>query len=204
MRWYQHPPLIFSKLFPGLVWNIPGHERKVYLTFDDGPDPGTTPFLLETLAEKKVKATFFCIGRNIEKYSDLAESIRKEGHVMGNHGYSHLDGWKTGDKKYVQDVERARASIRSTLFRPPYGRIRPSQVQILKEKYEIMMWSWMVRDYTGELILQDLAAHYLKPGSIVLLHNNPKASMVMKQNILTLVEFCSKSGLDFSVLSEKP
>ncbi len=119
-----HTPIIIQKLFPGVIWRIPNSENKVFLTFDDGPDPEGTPRILDILAKYDAKATFFCLGRQVEKYPTLFERILKEGHAVGNHTYSHLNGWTTANEKYFEDIERANEIIGSKLFRPPYGRIK--------------------------------------------------------------------------------
>ncbi|NOY37479.1 MAG: polysaccharide deacetylase family protein [Chlorobi bacterium] len=161
------------KCFPDLVWRMPGADNTIYLTFDDGPDPEGTPRILDLLAEYKAKATFFCLGRRVEKYPDLFERIKKEGHAVGNHTYSHLSGWTTGNRKYFEDIERADKLIGSKLFRPPYGRIRPSQIRVLKERYKIIMWDVMSGDYdprqTPEQISRRLEKH-IRPGSVVVGH----------------------------------
>ncbi len=124
-RLYREPPVWIRKLFPGLIWTIPNDNNEIYLTFDDGPDPEVTPWVLDLLAKYDAKATFFCLGRNVERYPEIFKRILCEGHAVGNHSYSHLDGWRTGKKRYVRDIERAAKLIQSFLFRPPYGRIRP-------------------------------------------------------------------------------
>ncbi len=173
MFWH-HPPRLLQRLFPELIWRLPAGGDRAYLTFDDGPDPEVTPRLLDWLAENDAKATFFCVGRQVEKYPTLFERIREEGHAVGNHTYSHLSGWITYVKKYLEDVERADRLIGSRLFRPPYGRIRPSQIKMLKEKYTIVMWDVMTGDYSPRHTSQDTSRRlerYLKPGSVVVGHD---------------------------------
>ena len=182
--YFTRPPSIIRKLFPGLVWTIPNEENKVFLTFDDGPDPEVTPWILDKLAEYNAKATFFCLGKNVEKYPDLFERIKKEGHAVGNHTYSHLDGWKTRNKDYFRDVERADKLIGSNLFRPPYGRIKPSQIKLLKERYKIVMWDVLSGD-SDQYTIPDKSVRLVnklsKGGSIVVFHDKSRISMKLKE-----------------------
>ena len=172
MFWH-HPPALLQHLMPSLVWRLPTGDDEAYLTFDDGPHPETTPRILDLLAENHAKATFFCVGRQVEKYPALYERILREGHAVGNHTYSHLDGWRTPDKKYFEDIERADQLIDSPLFRPPYGRVRPSQIKVLREKYTIVMWDIMPGDYNPDIPLHTLSRRlhkHLQPGSVVVGH----------------------------------
>ena len=168
------PPSILQSLFPSLIWRIPNAGNKIFLTFDDGPDPEATPRILDLLAEHNAKATFFCLGRQVEKYPVIFDRIKTEGHAVGNHTFSHLSGWTTDTKKYFADIERADQLIDSILFRPPYGRIRPSQIWVLKEKYKIVMWDVMSGDYderqTPEMIFARVKKK-IQPGSVVVMHD---------------------------------
>ena len=174
MMFYYRPPDLLRRLFPDLVWRMPAEDNAVYLTFDDGPDPEGTPRLLDLLAEHGIKATFFCVGRQVEKFPAIFERIKKEGHGVGNHTYSHLSGWTTSNKKYFEDIERADKIIGSRLFRPPYGRIRPSQIRHLKQKYIIFMWDLMTGDCSPRQTPEKISRRvekYLRPGSVVVGHD---------------------------------
>ena len=174
MMFYYRPPDLLRRLFPDLVWRMPAEDNAVYLTFDDGPDPEGTPRLLDLLAEHGIKATFFCVGRQVEKYPAIFERIKKEGHGMGNHTYSHLSGWTTSNKKYFADIEQADKIIGSRLFRPPYGRIRPSRIRVLKKKYTIVMWDLMTGDFSPRQTPDKISRRvekYLRPGSVVVGHD---------------------------------
>jgi len=174
MMFYYRPPDLLRRLFPDLVWRMPAEDNAVYLTFDDGPDPEGTPRLLDLLAEHGIKATFFCVGRQVEKFPAIFERIKKEGHGVGNHTYSHLSGWTTSNKKYFEDIERADKIIGSRLFRPPYGRIRPSQIRHLKQKYIIFMWDLMTGDFSPRQTPEKISRRvekYLRPGSVVVGHD---------------------------------
>jgi len=171
-------PVIVKKLYYSLIWDIRDGSRTVYLTFDDGPTPDITPRVLGLLKEYDAKATFFCIGRNVEHYPGLYRMILDNGHTVGNHTYSHLAGWKTRNTEYYQDIELAGCMVNSTLFRPPYGRIKRSQLKHLVNKYKIIMWDVMSYDFdrniTKQQCLQNVVNH-TRPGSIVVFHDSVKA-----------------------------
>ncbi len=177
------PPSILQSLFPSLIWRIPNAGNKIFLTFDDGPDPEATPRILDLLEEHNAKATFFCLGGQVEKYPAIFDRIKNEGHAVGNHTYSHLSGWTTSNKKYFEDIERADQIIGSKLFRPPYGRIRPSQIKVLKEKYKIIMWDVMSGDYDErqkpERILKRVQKR-IRPGSVVVWHDKHQTYELLK------------------------
>ena len=184
-----HTPIIIQKLFPGVIWRIPNSENKVFLTFDDGPDPEGTPRILDILAKYDAKATFFCLGRQVEKYPTLFERILKEGHAVGNHTYSHLNGWTTANEKYFEDIERANEIIGSRLFRPPYGRIKPTQIRALKENYKIVMWDIVSGDYRKKFKINRClknVENFTSSGSIILLHDTHKY-FNRNQEILTFI-----------------
>jgi len=187
---FQVPKIIHS-FFPALIWNIPNAGNKIFLTFDDGPDPEATPRVLDILAEHDAKATFFCLGRQVEKHPAIFDRIKKEGHAVGNHTYSHLSGWTTSNKRYFADITRADEIIGSKLFRPPYGRIRPSQIRILKKNYKIVMWDVMSGDYDVKQKPKQIEKRVQKlcrPGSVVVWHDTIKAAPKLKiilPNILT-------------------
>ncbi len=175
--YFTRPPSILRKLFPGLIWTIPNDENRVFLTFDDGPDPEVTPWVLDLLGKHNAKATFFCLGKNVEKYPDLFQRIKDEGHAVGNHTYSHPDGWRTKNRDYFADIERADRLIGSRLFRPPYGRITPSQIRVLKKKYKIVMWDLLPGDFDPKTSVEKCTRRiekYTQSGSVVVLHENRK------------------------------
>ncbi|MFC2120144.1 polysaccharide deacetylase family protein [Bacteroidota bacterium] len=161
-----------------MIWSIPGQTKSIFLTFDDGPVPELTPWILETLKKNQLKATFFCVGDNVRKYPELYERIINDGHSVGNHTYHHLNGWKTGVKEYISDVEKASEFIKSNIFRPPYGKMRTQQKKQLRKKYKIVMWDVLSKDYSSSLtkwkVLENVL-NYARPGSIVVFHDNMKA-----------------------------
>ena len=134
------PPTYFRFLYPGAVWNKPTNEKILYLTFDDGPTPEVTSSVLDLLSSHQAKATFFCIGENVEKHPALYNRIKAEGHSIGNHTHTHPNSWKVNSDFYLNDVEEARKVINSNLFRPPYGKLTPRTIFSLRNKYQIIMW----------------------------------------------------------------
>ncbi|MBL7729290.1 MAG: polysaccharide deacetylase family protein, partial [Dinghuibacter sp.] len=139
-----------KRLYPGCVWNIKGTEKTIYLTFDDGPNPGSTEFILEQLKRYNAKATFFCIGDNVRKYPELYNSMLSEGHTTANHTMHHINGWKSEDEHYINDIQEAAGYINSRLFRPPYGRIKRAQIKKLLAEIpgtRIIMWNILAGDW---------------------------------------------------------
>ena len=209
------PPLLFKKVLGGLVWNIPTKAKKIYLTFDDGPIPEVTPFVLQTLKRYNVKATFFCIGDNVAKHPDLFNTIIREGHRIGNHTQHHLDAWKVSRKEYLQNIERASESFcqnhknelpknEKKLFRPPYGKITPRLIRSIKKLgYTIIMWDvlsfdWR-QDQKPEWCLEIVLKH-TKPGSIIVFHDSEKAYKNMAYLLPKVLDHFSKKGFTFERL----
>ena len=175
---YFSAPNFIRKLFPALIWSFPDEEKNIYLTFDDGPNPEVTPWVLDKLAEFNVKATFFCLGKNVEQYPDVYQMILDAGHAVGNHSYSHIRGWGVNAGDYVQDFDLAANLIDSNLIRPPYGRITPTQARLLNERYKLIMWDILSRDYSRTVsrrgCVRNVVKH-LRPGAIIVFHDSLKA-----------------------------
>lgn len=176
-------------------------EKKIYLTFDDGPHPQATPFVLDQLAAYGAKASFFCIGKNVAAEPDIYQRIIAEGHTIGNHTQHHLNGWKTDDATYLQDITTAEQYISSNLFRPPYGRIKRSQIKALhQQQKKIIMWDVLSADFdtrlTGEACLAYVLYH-TQPGSIVLFHDSAKAWDRMSVALPKVLEYFSEKGFEF-------
>jgi peptidoglycan/xylan/chitin deacetylase (PgdA/CDA1 family) len=171
-------PTLLPKLLPQLLWRREGKEKIIYLTFDDGPTPVVTDFVLDKLNEYNAKATFFCIGNNIKKYPDIFERIKHQGHTIGNHTFNHMKGWKTKNTDYFTDIEATNNLTGSMFFRPPYGKIKLSQIKALKKDYKIVMWDVLSRDFDQSIdkntCLTNVINH-AKPGSIVVFHDSLKA-----------------------------
>lgn len=191
-------------MYPSLVWRIPAKEKKIYLSFDDGPHPVATPFVLDRLAEYGAKASFFCIGKNVAAQPAIYQRILAEGHTVGNHTHEHVNGWKTTDEDYVTDTMTATTYIQSDLFRPPYGRIKRSQIKLLREKgMKIMMWDVLSADFDTNLTAQACLSYVLyhtKPGSIVLFHDSEKAWERMSAALPAVLKHFSREGYVFDRL----
>ena len=199
----------FLKAFyPSLVWNIPSQEAILYLTFDDGPHPAITPYVLNLLKRYDGKATFFCIGENIKKYPDVFQRIITEGHTVANHTYNHLNGWKTETVDYVKNVEACASMITldnsiKPLFRPPYGRIKSSQIRKLKNKYRIIMWDVLSNDWNPLLTAEQCfkrVKRKSKAGSIIVFHDSAKAEARMKPALKDTLELFSGKGYSFKAI----
>ncbi len=183
---------------PELIWDLPA-EGKVYLTFDDGPAPGVTEWILAELATRGARATFFCLGKNAEQYPDLYDRIIAEGHRVGNHTYSHQKGWEMSLERYVEDVDFGNQFLRTDLFRPPYGRIKPSQARVLSERYHLIMWDIISRDYSQLVSPRKCLRNvtkYLQPGSIVVFHDSLKSYRNMRYALPRVLDEIKAAGLE--------
>ena len=188
---------LFQKLFPGLTWRT-ALTDSVHLTFDDGPHTHITPWVLDQLDVFGAKATFFCVGKNAERYPGLIDDIRLRGHSIGNHTYAHLNGWKTSLSIYIADVNRCDEVIQSNLFRPPYGKMSWLQMQVLKKRFEIIMWDVMPADFdeqiSGDRLLLRIKSR-TKPGSIIVLHESEKAWRNLQTVLPRTLEWIERMGL---------
>lgn len=197
------PPKLFTKFFPGFTWSMPDTENAVYLTFDDGPTEGVTPWVLDTLRNYNAKATFFCLGKKVEMHPDIFQRIIDEGHAIGNHSYSHLKGWETPTGQYVQDVDLANDLLNTTLFRPPYGRIKKSQSRRLRRRYRIIMWNVLSMDYSRWVTPKRCASivlNNLRPGAIIVFHDSRKAEENMRYALVKVLNEAKKRGLGFGMI----
>lgn len=165
---------IANSIIPGVFFSFPRERDSLFLTFDDGPDPDSTPLLLEMLAKHNAKATFFCLGKKVEKHPQLYDSILAGGHSTGNHTWSHLNGWTTSASKYIDDIELAGAVIGSKLFRPPYGRITPRQYFRLRDRYKIIMWTRQFADYNRSFSPLKTNLRSFRRGSILVMHDSSR------------------------------
>ncbi len=199
-------PWWLRKLFPGCVWDVQTKDKTIYLTFDDGPHPAITPFVLEQLEKYNAKATFFCIGDNVRKYPGTYEQVMAAGHSTGNHTMHHLNGWHTADAMYLADIAAAGTYIRSSLFRPPYGRIRHSQVKKIKTAdpaAQIIMWSVLAGDWDAGITPQKCFKRVCKsvyPGCIVVFHDSEKAEQRLRYVLPQVLQHFSKLGYRFCAL----
>ena len=204
-------PFFLPWLYPNLLWRVPSEDKKLYLTFDDGPIPGPTDFVLEILRKFNCKATFFCIGDNVRKHPDVFKRIVDEGHVIGNHTFNHLKGWSTSRKKYVENVNLCEMEFQNSkletrgpkLFRPPYGRITRNQIKELKE-YKIIMWDVLTIDYNKNISSESCLRNSIRatrPGSIIVFHDSLKAERNMTYALPRFIEHFLEQGYSFNSIS---
>lgn len=192
------PPRIIKRLFPSFIWNFEEEKNGVFLTFDDGPRPEVTPWVLDQLDKYNAKATFFCIGKNVELFPELFKEILDRGHSVGNHSYSHVKGWGVDAGTYVRDVDLAADLIHSNLYRPPYARIGPNQARVLSERYKIIMWDILSRDYnknlSGRACVNNVVP-YIEPGSIIVFHDSVKSSKNLWYALPKVLKSINEKGL---------
>lgn len=199
----EQPPFIMRWIWHGIWRRKVAGKRQVYLTFDDGPCPETTPQLLDILDRNGIKATFFCVGDNVRKYPELFAELIRRGHRVGNHTMHHLKGFRTACQTYVADVEMADSLIGSRLLRPPYGRIRLSQLRRLRSKYTIVFWDVITRDYNRKLspeFVCGVVRRYARNGSVIVFHDSLKASKNMLAAIQPSIDYLKAEGYTFALL----
>lgn len=203
-RYLVKTPWWLKKLYPGCVWDMPVKEKTLYLTFDDGPHPAITPFVLEQLRKYNAKASFFCIGENVVRYPEVFQLVINEGHAVGNHTFHHINGWKTSDKDYSNDISKAKEIIPGQLFRPPYGRLKRSQLKMLNQgenKMAIIMWNILAGDWDINLdptICFERVKKKTSEGDIIVFHDSEKAWERMSYSLPKLLEHFSSKGYVFA------
>ena len=200
-------PFWLRALYPACAWRMPSTDKVIYLSFDDGPHPEATAFVLDQLKKYDAKASFFCIGKNVLSYANIYEQIIQEGHVVGNHTYDHLNGWKTDTATYLENIKSATNLIASNLFRPPYGRIKRSQLKkITADKTQprrIIMWDVLSGDFDLKLSGEQCARNVIKhaqPGSIVVFHDSAKAWDRLQVALPAVLDYFSNLGYRFDVI----
>jgi peptidoglycan/xylan/chitin deacetylase (PgdA/CDA1 family) len=197
-------PFFLPLIIPTLTWKVKTHDKVLYLTFDDGPHPEITPWVLQQLESYQAKATFFCVGQNVEKHSATFEKVIAAGHAVGNHTFNHLSAWSHSERAYLNNIDACAKWVNSDLFRPPYGRIVPWQIQKIKDKgYEIIMWDILTRDYDHKIdIEQSIAAtvKHAKPGSVIVFHDSVKAGNQLKQILPEVLKQLAQQGFHFKSL----
>lgn len=179
---------------------MPTKQREVFLTFDDGPVPEVTPLVLSILKKYNVKATFFCVGENVEKHPEVFDLLLKDGHAIGNHTFHHVKAWKTDISSYLSEVEQCNQLVRSKLFRPPHGQINRKISKILRNDYRIIMWSALTGDYDKKLSKDQCLANAVnntRPGSVIVFHDSLKARERMEYALPQYIEYCIKNGYTF-------
>lgn len=198
----EQPPWFYRVLFPGVIWRIPARKKCVYLTFDDGPIPEVTPWVLDILDTYGVKATFFCVGDNVCKHPDTYQQILDRGHRVGNHTFNHIQGIRYWTQNYLANVEKAAGCIASNLFRPPHGHMRFPQVLRLRKQYRIVMWDVVTRDYSPHMTpngVLNVVKNYTRNGSIIVFHDSLKAEHNMREAMPRAIEWLQQQGYEFKL-----
>ncbi|HVM87884.1 MAG TPA: polysaccharide deacetylase family protein [Puia sp.] len=205
MLYLVKTPWLLKKIYSSCIWDIPSNEKKIYLSFDDGPHPEATTFALDELKKHGAKATFFCIGKNVAEYPGIYKRILEEGHRAGNHTHNHLNGWKTSDDMYFRNIGEAKKYIDSNLFRPPYGRIKNFQVAYLqKAGFKIIMWDVLSADFDENLSGQHCSRNIIKNAgrnSIIVFHDSQKAFDRMKIALPETLRFFKEKEYSFEVIN---
>lgn len=208
MVWHTIPKAV-QLIFPKRIWSGDGSESQVYLTFDDGPVPGVTDFVLNELAKRGQKATFFMVGDNLRKYRSLGSEVVESGNQIGNHTYNHLNGWKTSDENYLKNIHsfdqelETLLGIQTSLFRPPYGLIKNSQAKVILKSKKLVMWNLLSGDYDRKLIPSRILSKSMNnttPGSIVLFHDQQKTKEIIRKILPNYLDFLIEKGFKTGLL----
>ena len=206
MFYFVKTPWWLRSFYAKYIWRVPVKEKTLFLTFDDGPHPVATPFVLDQLEEHDAKATFFCLGKNVVSHPEIFQRIKSEGHRIGNHTYNHMNGWKTNVDEYVQDVEGADVMIRSNLFRPPYGRVTREQAKALRRLFpdiKLIMWDVLSGDFDPAVNAAkciNRVTRSSRPGSIIVFHDSQKAFPVLKDTLPVVLSHFKNAGYNFQPL----
>lgn len=200
------PPAVYKWVLHDALYRMETNQKTVYLTFDDGPTPGVSDLALDLLKTYQAKASFFCLGKNVEAFPELFQRMLNEGHSVGNHSYSHPDGWKTPNKDYFHDVAQAEKVINSGLFRPPYGKLSPFQYLQLKKRFKVVLWDTLSLDYDQNLepeFCWDIVRKNTRNGSIVVFHDSLKAAPRMLPVLEKTLNWLSKEGYRMQAIPMK-
>tara|TARA_B110000091_G_scaffold209127_1_gene249805 strand:+ start:12691 stop:13332 length:642 start_codon:yes stop_codon:yes gene_type:complete len=198
-----HTPDSIAKLFPKVLFHLPRVEKKLYLTFDDGPHPDITKWVLEELDKFDAKATFFCVGENLKNFNDFIDAFHKNGHRIGNHTFNHLNGWNTKAEIYYQNIDEFQELYPAAFFRPPYGKIKTRQTAAISEHMKVVLWDVLTGDFNENLSSQSCLKHvlkYTKPGSILVFHDSLKAEKTLKTLLPQVLKHYSKNKFTFEAL----
>lgn len=192
-----------KKYYSNFIWKIPTAEKIIYLTFDDGPTPEVTEWTLSILKTFNAKATFFCVGSNAAKHTNIFQQIINEGHAVGNHTHHHLNGWHTDNEAYLRNIKKCEKVVKSDLFRPPYGRIKKSQYELIKEDYKVIMWDVLSGDFdkntSPEKCLSNVTNNTTE-GSIIVFHDSLKAADNLKYTLPKVLAYFTEQGYRFERL----
>ncbi len=198
----EQPPQFIRRLYPRAYWRMNASERAIFLTFDDGPIPEVTPWVLDVLGKYKIKATFFMVGDNVRKHPDEFKMVVERGHRIGNHTYNHLRGIEERTERYIANVDKADCYLSTNLFRPPHGFMRLNQYRALRERYRIVMWDLVTRDYNpklnGRQVLRKVK-QYVRPGSIITFHDSLRATHNLYYALPRAIEWLLAEGYEFKV-----
>ena len=194
-------PIFIQKIFPDIVWKKRSFKKEVWLTFDDGPDETITVFLLDLLKKLKIKATFFLVGKQIQNFPEIVKRITEEGHVIGNHTFTHRNGWFTSNKKYYLDINKAQELMHTQIFRPPYGKLGLLQLRKIKKNFKIIMWDVFSWDFKKDIKFEKIYSNVIdnvENGSVIVFHNNIKSFKNLKGILEKILVKLMKEGYSFS------
>lgn len=198
-------PKFIQNLFPNFIWKVQDTEKVLYLTFDDGPIPEVTPWVLEQLKAYNAKATFFCVGENVEKNRTVYNQVKAQGHAVANHTYNHLNGWLEDNASYFVNIRKCAALVKSNLFRPPYGKLKRKQAQFLQRHYQIIMWDVLSGDFDPKITKEECLNNVLEhsnPGSIIVFHDSLKANDKLRYTLPKVLKHFSELGYTFRKFEE--
>ena len=207
MHYWVKTPTIFKVLFPKIVWNFAENEQKVFLTFDDGPSTSVTDSILTILEQENVRATFFCIGKNVKKNPELADKILKKGHSIGNHSMTHVNGCRTRNNSYLSNINDASEFINSNLFRPPFGRFNIYSLHQILKKYKLVMWDVLSGDFdekTEEKAVINNVIKNVANGSIIVFHDNNKSKEKTLSALVKTIKKLKEKGFSFEAIPFNP
>ena len=202
--YFAKTPKAAQRLFPSLIWKIKCSRKEVFITFDDGPTPEFTQWILNLLNSLEIKSTFFCVGEKAKRYPNLISEILKKGHSIGNHTYSHKNGWFSTVDSYLKEIEKCSDFVNKTnLFRPPYGKIYPWQIKKVLKNYKIIMWDILSFDFKKNQNSEKFQKNILdniERGSIIVFHDNKNSEKILKENLEDVLRKIRKKGFSFSTL----
>ena len=199
----EQPSIFLRWIYPSAMWRINPQKKSVYLTFDDGPIPEATPFVLDVLDRYGVKATFFMVGDNVRKYPEIYKMVVERGHCVGNHTFNHIGGFRHSSKEYLENTEKANLLIHSHLFRPPHGWMRILQYRLLRKHYRIVMWDLVTRDYSKRMTAVDVVNNvkrYARNGSIITFHDSLKSIEKLRTALPESLQWLKDEGYSFELI----
>ena len=203
MFYFVKTPSVIRQLYKHVTWKLTNDRSAVYLTFDDGPIPSITEKTLNILKEHDVKATFFCVGENVERHPTIFNRILQEGHHVGNHSYNHLNGWKTDNETYYQNIEKCQILTNTSLLRPPYGKIKREQINHLKNDYKLIMWEVLSGDFDPKTSVEKVVLNCVdstENGSIIVMHDNIKCGEKMLEALPKIIHQLKEKGFVFEAV----